>query len=280
MLMTTGEEAVTSKSGLITTIASKLDGRLSMPWKAGLYRRRCHTVAARRAKIIDDAPDSGALRYESAPYRWRLCSCLHLPGRPFTGICTPGSWVQDAQHQSPAHLIRATRWSLLLLPDHPMLDAMEKDSGFSLKTPARRRRRLAPTVSHAIQADILTPMGAPRIIETTRARLIWRYWRWATGNRKILLQINSGWMLLCCRICRRKNGAAYAGELAESRQTAMDWEKEEENIFTLGWVKSYELFNCLGLRVCSVHGLTQGYLVYGVRANAVLGCTVQGAATI
>src|SRR5690606_1037516 len=59
MLMATGEEAVTSKSGLVTTIASKLDGSPQYALEGSVFIAGAAIQWLRDGlKIIDDAPDS------------------------------------------------------------------------------------------------------------------------------------------------------------------------------------------------------------------------------
>ena len=64
MLMNTGEKAVASKSGLLTTIAWGLNGKVSYALEGSVFIAGAAIQWLRDGlKIVDEAPDSGVLRY-------------------------------------------------------------------------------------------------------------------------------------------------------------------------------------------------------------------------
>lgn len=169
MLMTTGEEAVTSRSGLVTTIASKLDGTPQYALEGSVFIAGAAIQWLRDGlKIIDEAPDSEfyAMKVPHADGVYVVPAFAGL-GAPYWDMYARGAILGLTRGTTKAHLIRATLESLAYQV-RDVLDAMEKDSGLSLQTLRVDGGASANGLLMQFQADILgANVERPRIIETT-----------------------------------------------------------------------------------------------------------------
>ncbi|MCB9040672.1 MAG: glycerol kinase GlpK [Lewinellaceae bacterium] len=230
MLMTTGEEAVTSKSGLITTIASKLDGTPQYALEGSVFIAGAAIQWLRDGlKIIDDAPDSEyfAMKVPHTDGVYVVPAFAGL-GAPYWDMYARGAILGLTRGTTKAHLIRATLESLAY-QTRDVLDAMEKDSGLSLKTLRVDGGASANGLLMQFQADILgANVERPRIIETTAlgaaylAGLAVGYWKPE--------DITNKWQLDATFVPdmqEEERGSLYRG-WQKAVKRAMDWEKEEE----------------------------------------------------
>jgi len=169
MLMATGEEAVTSKSGLVTTIASKLDGSPQYALEGSVFIAGAAIQWLRDGlKIIDDAPDSEyfAMKVPHTDGVYVVPAFAGL-GAPYWDMYARGAILGLTRGTTKAHIIRATLESLAY-QTRDVLDAMEQDAGLSLKTLRVDGGASANGLLMQFQADILgVNVERPRIIETT-----------------------------------------------------------------------------------------------------------------
>ena len=169
MLMTTGDEFVASNSGLLTTIASKLDGTPQYALEGSVFIAGAAIQWLRDGlKIIDDAPDSEfyAMKVPHTDGVYVVPAFAGL-GAPYWDMYARGAILGLTRGTTKAHLIRATLESLAY-QTRDVLDAMKKDSGLPLKTLRVDGGASANGLLMQFQADILgADVERPRIIETT-----------------------------------------------------------------------------------------------------------------
>ena len=185
LLMNTGEQAVQSQSGLLTTIAASPGGRVQYALEGSVF------VAGAAIQWLRDELHMIKTADESE----KCCQAVDdtngtyvVPA--FTGLGAPywdqyarGAIVGLTRGTSREHLIRATVESLAYQVSD-LLEAMEKDSGIKLKTLKVDGGACANNFLMQFQADILdTRVARPECIETTAlgaaylAGLAVGYWR-------------------------------------------------------------------------------------------------------
>ena len=207
LLMNTGEQAVESKNGLLTTIAAGVDGKVHYALEGSIFVAGAAIQWLRdELRILDSAA-----RSEEA--------CLAVPDTngtyvvpAFTGLGAPywdqyarGAVVGLTRGTSREHLIRATVESLAY-QTYDLLDAMEKDSGIGIRELRVDGGASANNFLMQFQADIMQcEVIRPECIETTAlgaaylAGLAVGYWKnvdeirlnWAL-ERQFLPAMDSG----------------------------------------------------------------------------------------
>ncbi|SFG91627.1 glycerol kinase GlpK [Sporolactobacillus nakayamae] len=134
MLMNTGEQAVRSKSGLLTTIAWGLNGKITYALEGSVF------VAGSAIQWLRDGMRMFRYSQESEEYARRVVSTEGMYFVPaFVGLGTP-YWDSDVRGAAfgitrgttKEHFIRATLESLAYRTKD-VLNAMEEDSGITLK---------------------------------------------------------------------------------------------------------------------------------------------------
>lgn len=169
MLMNTGSEPITSKAGLLTTIAWQLDGKVTYALEGSVFIAGAAIQWLRDAlKIIDEAPDSEyfAMKVEHPDGVYVVPAFAGL-GAPYWDMYARGAIFGLTRGTTKSHLIRATLESLAY-QTKDVLDAMEKDAGTPLKMLRVDGGASANNLLMQFQADILgTPVERPVIIETT-----------------------------------------------------------------------------------------------------------------
>ncbi|MCO7124916.1 glycerol kinase GlpK [Sporolactobacillus shoreicorticis] len=134
MLMNTGEQAVRSKSGLLTTIAWGINGKITYALEGSVF------VAGSAIQWLRDGLRMFRYSQESEEYARRVESTDGMYFVPaFVGLGTP-YWDSDVRGAAfgitrgttKEHFIRATLESLAYRTKD-VLDAMEEDSGIKLK---------------------------------------------------------------------------------------------------------------------------------------------------
>ncbi len=169
MLMNTGEKAVHSKHGLLTTIAWGLDGKVNYALEGSIF------VAGSAIQWLRD----GLRMIQSAPqseqYATRVTSSEGVYVVPaFVGLGTP-YWDSEAKGAifgltrgtEKEHFIRATLESLAY-QTRDVLEAMEEDSGVSLKRLRVDGGAVQNNFLMQFQSDLLSvPVERPSISETT-----------------------------------------------------------------------------------------------------------------
>lgn len=169
MLMNTGEEAVRSEHGLLTTIAWGIDGKVHYALEGSIF------VAGSAVQWLRDGLRMFRNSSESEVYASRVDSTEGVYVVPaFVGLGTP-YWDSDVRGAvfgltrgtSKEHFIRATLESLAY-QTRDVLDAMQSDSGIDLKTLRVDGGAVMNDFLMQFQADILNvPVDRPALNETT-----------------------------------------------------------------------------------------------------------------
>lgn len=169
MLMNTGEKAVLSKSGLLTTIAWGLNGKVTYALEGSVFIAGAAIQWLRDGlHLIDESPDSEyyALKVEDAGGVYVVPAFAGL-GAPYWDMYARGAIFGLTRGTTKAHLIRATLQSLAY-QTKDVLEAMEKDSGISLKKLKVDGGASANDLLMQFQSDILdTVVERPKVVETT-----------------------------------------------------------------------------------------------------------------
>jgi len=169
MLMNTGDKAVKSEHGLLTTIAWGIDGKVQYALEGSIF------VAGSAIQWLRDGLRMFRNSSESEEYAKRVESTEGVYVVPaFVGLGTP-YWDSDVRGAifgltrgtEKEHLIRATLESLAY-QTKDVLDAMEADSEISLKTLRVDGGAVENDFLMQFQADLLNvPVERPLISETT-----------------------------------------------------------------------------------------------------------------
>ena len=169
MLMNTGTEMVTSKSGLLTTIAWGLDGKVTYALEGSVFIAGAAIQWLRDGlKILDDSPDSEylAAKVENTDGVVVVPAFAGL-GAPYWDMYARGAIFGLTRGTKRAHIIRATLESLAFQVKD-VLDAMEKDSKVKLKALRVDGGASANDLLMQFQADMLNAnVERPKVIETT-----------------------------------------------------------------------------------------------------------------
>lgn len=169
LLMNTGEKPVSSKNGLVTTIAWGLDGRVTYALEGSVFVAGAAIQWLRdEMKLIDSAPASE----EEALKVPDTAGCYVVPA--FTGLGAPywdqyarGTIVGLTRGVNRNHIIRATLESLAYQVND-VIGAMEADSGIDLKALKVDGGASANNFIMQFQADITgAPVKRPACVETT-----------------------------------------------------------------------------------------------------------------
>lgn len=169
MLMNTGEKAVRSHHGLLTTIAWGIDGKVEYALEGSIF------VAGSAIQWLRDGLRMLRNSSESEQYAQRVTSSEGVYVVPaFVGLGTP-YWDSDVRGAvfgltrgtSKEHFIRATLESLAY-QTKDVLSAMEADSEISLKSLRVDGGVVKNNFLMQFQSDILdVPVERPAINETT-----------------------------------------------------------------------------------------------------------------
>ncbi|MFE7376469.1 glycerol kinase GlpK [Bacillus cereus] len=169
MLMNTGEKAVASEHGLLTTIAWGLDGKVNYALEGSIF------VAGSAIQWLRDGMRMFKDASESEEYASRVESTEGVYVVPaFVGLGTPywdsevrGAMFGVTRGTTKEHFIRATLESLAY-QTKDVLCAMEADSGIELKTLRVDGGAVKNNFLMKFQSDILdVPVERPVINETT-----------------------------------------------------------------------------------------------------------------
>ena len=228
MLMHTGDKAVESKNGLLTTIAVKADGTPGYALEGSVF------VAGAAIQWLRD--EVGIL--ESSPDSEKYC--LSVPDTngvyvvpAFTGLGAPywdqyarGTIVGITRGVNKYHIIRATLDSLCYQVND-VLQAMKADSGIELAALKVDGGASANNYLMQTQADIINaPVNRPMCVETTAmgaaylAGLAVGYW----ANKEEVLK---NWAI----------DRTFTPEISEDKRTEMvtGWNKAVKCSY--GWAK-------------------------------------------
>jgi glycerol kinase len=134
MLMNTGDKAIQSENGLLTTIAWGLDGKVNYALEGSIFVAGSAIQWLRDGlRMFKDASQSEeyATRVESSEGVYVVPAFVGL-GTPYWDSDVRGAMFGLTRGTSKEHLIRATLESLAY-QTKDVLTAMEQDSGISLK---------------------------------------------------------------------------------------------------------------------------------------------------
>ncbi|XJZ28316.1 glycerol kinase GlpK [Bacillota bacterium Lsc_1132] len=169
MLMNTGEKAVRSEHGLLTTIAWGLNGKVEYALEGSIF------VAGSAIQWLRDGLRMLKNAKDSEEYAGRVASTDGVYVVPaFVGLGTP-YWDSDVRGAvfgltrgtTKEHFIRATLESLAY-QTKDVLSAMEADSGIELKTLRVDGGAVKNNFLMEFQSDILNvPVERPNVNETT-----------------------------------------------------------------------------------------------------------------
>ena len=169
LLMNTGEKAVASKNGLLTTIAWGVDGKVEYALEGSIFIAGAAIQWLRdELKIIEKASDSEPLAesVEDTNGVYVVPAFVGL-GAPYWDQYARGTIVGLTRGAKKEHLIRATLESLAYQTSD-VLKAMEEDSGITLKALKVDGGACANNFLMQFQADILgVQVDRPEVIETT-----------------------------------------------------------------------------------------------------------------
>ncbi len=169
LLMNTGEKPVMSSSGLVTTIAWGVDGKVEYALEGSIFVAGAAIQWLRdELKLIDSAAESETMAAQVQDTN----GCYVVPA--FTGLGAPywdpyarGAVVGLTRGVNQYHLVRATLESLAY-QTHDVLAAMQRDSGIQLAALKVDGGASANNFLMQFQADIIhTPVLRPACIETT-----------------------------------------------------------------------------------------------------------------
>ena len=171
LLMNTGEKPVFSKSGLVTTIAWGIDGKVEYALEGSIFVAGSAIQWLRdELRFMDSASDSEFFASKVPD----TCGCYVVPA--FTGLGAPywdpyarGAIVGLSRGVNKYHVIRATLESLAY-QTYDVLTAMENDSGMKLSKLNVDGGASANNLLMQMQADIIqTEVNRPKCVETTAA---------------------------------------------------------------------------------------------------------------
>ncbi len=169
MLMNTGEEAVKSDNGLLTTLAWGLDGKVEYALEGSIF------VSGSAIQWLRD----GLNMIESSPKSEEIAGEVHTTDGvyvvpAFVGLGTP-YWDSEARGAvfgltrgtTRAHFVRATLESLAY-QTKDVVDSMVEDSGIGLKKLRVDGGAVKNNLLMQFQSDLLdVPVERPEINETT-----------------------------------------------------------------------------------------------------------------
>lgn len=218
MLMNTGEKAVTSEHGLLTTLAWGVDGKVEYALEGSIFVAGSAIQWLRDGlKLIETSPQSEefAQRVESTDGVYMVPAFVGL-GTPYWDSDARGAVFGLTRGTTKEHFIRATLESLAY-QTKDVLDAMIADSDIDLKTLRVDGGAVKNDFLMQFQSDILgVPVERPVVQETTSlgaaylAGLAVGYW---SGKEEIAKQ----WL----------NDHTFENEMeeAESNELYAGWQK-------------------------------------------------------
>jgi glycerol kinase len=169
LLMNTGEKAVESKNGLLTTIAWGAEGKVEYALEGSVFIAGAAIQWLRdELRMIDNAADSEryATAVEDTNGVYMVPAFVGL-GAPYWDQYARGAIVGLTRGAKKEHLIRATL-EAIAYQTNDVLKAMQEDSGIELKALKVDGGACANNFLMQFQADILgVQVDRPQVIETT-----------------------------------------------------------------------------------------------------------------
>jgi glycerol kinase len=169
LLMNTGEEAPTSKTGLVTTIAWGLDGRVEYALEGSIFVTGSAVQWLRDGLgLISDASESeaAARSVEDTAGAYLVPAFTGL-GAPYWDERARGALVGITRGTSRAHVIRATL-EAIAYQTRDVVECVQRDSGISLSALRVDGGAAANDWLMQFQADMLgVPVERPAVLEVT-----------------------------------------------------------------------------------------------------------------
>jgi glycerol kinase len=169
MLMNTGEKPVDSKSGLLTTIAWGIDGKVTYALEGSVFIAGAAIQWLRDGlRFFDTASDSEyfASKVDHADGVYVVPAFAGL-GAPYWDMYARGAIFGLTRGSSKEHITRATLNSLAY-QTKDIIDAMQSDSGIVLKSLRVDGGAVANNLLMQFQSDILgVPVERPAVTEST-----------------------------------------------------------------------------------------------------------------
>lgn len=169
MLMNTGEKAVPSHNGLLTTIAWGIDGKVEYALEGSIFIAGAAIQWLRdELKIIENSPQSEeyAMKVKDTNGVYVVPAFVGL-GAPYWDMYARGAILGLTRGAKREHIIRATLESLAY-QTRDVLEAMQEDSGIKLNALKVDGGACANNFLMQFQSDILdVPVDRPVVIETT-----------------------------------------------------------------------------------------------------------------
>ena len=228
MLLNTGEEAVPSTHGLLTTIAWEIDGVTEYALEGSVFIAGAAIQWLRDGlKLIDEAPDSEyyARKVKDTDGVYVVPAFAGL-GAPYWDMYARGAMFGLTRGTSKAHIVRATLQSLAYQVKD-VLEAMQKDAGRPLETLRVDGGASANDFLMQFQADILgAAVERPKIVETTAlgaamlAGLAVGFWQ--REDLQATWQLDTAFSP---EMERSQRDRLYSGWQRAVKRT-MDWERE------------------------------------------------------
>lgn len=229
MLMNTGEKAVASESGLLTTIAWGLDGKVEYALEGSIFIAGAAVQWLRDGiKLIDTAPDSEyfASKVNDTDGVYVVPAFAGL-GAPYWDMYARGAIFGLTRGTKKEHIVRATLESLAY-QTKDVLSAMESDSGIHLQALRVDGGATANNLLMQFQADILgVNVERPAVLETTAlgaaylAGLAVGFWKREEILDNALIE-----RIFAPQMDTETRTKLYKGWQKAVRRT-MNWEKEE-----------------------------------------------------
>ena len=169
VLMNTGKEIYHSKSGLITTIAWGLDGKVIYALEGSVFIAGAAIQWLRDGlRLFEKASDSEALAIQAGDRDdVYVVPAFAGLGAPYWDMYARGAIFGLTRDTGRNHIIKATLQSLAY-QTRDVIEAMEKDSGIPLKNLKVDGGACANNYLMQFQADILgDPVERPAVIEST-----------------------------------------------------------------------------------------------------------------
>ncbi|WP_121234191.1 glycerol kinase GlpK, partial [Pseudomonas aeruginosa] len=169
MIQNTGEQPVTSKNRLLTTVGYRLDGKVSYAVEGSIFVAGAAVQWLRDGiKLIDHAHESEALAIQAGDSNGvYLVPAFTGLGAPYWDPKARGAVFGLTRGVKADHLIRATLESIAY-QTRDVLDAMQRDAGERLRALRVDGGAVANNFLMQFQADILgTRVERPVMRETT-----------------------------------------------------------------------------------------------------------------
>ena len=229
MLMNTGSKPVTSPSGLVTTVAWRIDGKATYALDGGVYISGAATQWLRDGlQIIEKASQTEAMAYAAGDNG----GVYFVPA--FTGLAAPywdsyarGMMIGITGGTTREHIVRATLESTAYQVGD-LLHAMERDSGVKIHAMRCDGGAVVNGFLMQFQSDILNlPVHIPQITDTTALGSAFMA-ALGAGYAKSTDELRHCWQL----------AKTYAPQMDSTKRLALldDWHRAVERC--RGWAKS------------------------------------------